>query len=134
METFLNLVWALLVALMFGLWLHFAPRSGSNRRVDSPQIQFVALVVLILLLFPVISVTDDLQAVQNPAETDSCQRRDHVCVTAHSPSPAVAAPPQLAFAGLSIPYFRLAAPSGLFTPVVDNPALARIENRPPPAA
>jgi len=69
METVLNLAWALLVMLMFGLWMRFAPHTGPNRRGDSPRIQFVALAVLILLLFPVISVTDDLQAIQNPAET-----------------------------------------------------------------
>ena len=134
MEVFLNLVWALLVALIFGLWLRFAPRSGPSRRVDSTRIQFVALAVLILLLFPVISVTDDLQAVQNPAETDSCQRRDHVCVAPHSLSPAVAALPLPVFSGPSLACIHLAAPSSLLTPVVDNPALACIENRPPPAA
>jgi hypothetical protein len=134
MEAILNLVWALLVMLMFGLWLRFAPRTGPNRRRDSGQIQFVALAVLILLLFPVISVTDDLQAIQNPAETDSCQRRDHVCPTPHSIFPAVATLPLPVFSGPSFAYFRLTAPSSLLTPVVDNPALARIENRPPPAA
>jgi hypothetical protein len=134
MEAILNLVWALLVMLMFGLWLRFAPRPGLNRRVDSRRMQFVALAVLILLLFPVISVTDDLQAIQNAAETDSCQRRDHVCPTSHSIFPAVAALPLPAFAGLSFGILHLAAPASLLAPVVDNPALARIENRPPPAA
>jgi hypothetical protein len=134
METVLNLVWALLVALMFGLWLRFAPRSCPNRRVDSPPIQFVALAVLILLLFPVISVTDDLQAIQNPAETDTCQRRDHVCGTPHSLFPAVAALPLPAFAGLSFGILHLAVPAGLLAPVVANPAVASIQIRPPPAA
>ncbi len=134
METALNLVWALLVALMFGLWLRFAPPISPNRRVDSRGMQFVALAVLILLLFPVISVTDDLQAIQNPAETDSCQRRDHVCSTPHSIFPAVAALPLPAFSGLSFAYLLLAAPSALSAPVVANSALAPIQNRPPPAA
>lgn len=134
METVLNLVWALLAALMFGLWLRLAPRTGPSQRVDSPRIQFAALAVLILLLFPVISVTDDLQAVQNPAETDSCQRRDHVCVTPHSIFPAVAALPLTAFSGLSFVYIRMEAPSRLIAPVVANLALASVQNRPPPAA
>ena len=134
METVLNLVWALLAALMFGLWLRFAPRTGPCQRGHSPKMQFVALAVLIMLLFPVISVTDDLQAIQNPAETDSCQRRDHVCATPHSIFPAVAELPLPGFSGLSFAYLRLAAPSSLPTPVVANPALASIQNRPPPAA
>jgi hypothetical protein len=134
METVLNLVWALLAALMFSLWLRFAPRIGPSRRGDSPKMQFVALAVMILLLFPVISVTDDLQAIQNPAETDSCQRRDQVCSTPHSIFPAVAALPLPAFSGLSFAYFPMQAPSNLPAPVVASPALASIENRPPPAA
>jgi hypothetical protein len=134
METILNLVWALLVALMFGMWLRFAPRIGPCRRVDSRRMQFVALAVLILLLFPVISVTDDLQAIQNPAETDSCQRRDHVCVTPHSVFSAVAALQLPAFSGPLFAYLLLAAPSDLPAPVVANAALASIQNRPPPAA
>jgi len=134
METVLNLAWALLVMLMFGLWLRFALRTGPNRRGDSPRIQFVALAVLILLLFPVISVTDDLQAIQNPAETNSCQRRDHVCVIQHSVFSAVAELPLPAFSGLFIAYLRFAAPSGLPAPIMANPALASIQNRPPPAA
>jgi hypothetical protein len=134
METVLNLVWALVVALMFVLWLRLAPHNAPKRGVDSPQVQFVALAVLIMLLFPVISVTDDLQAIQNPAETDSCQRRDHVCSTPHSIFHAVAVLPLPAFSGLSFAYFRLAAPSSLLSPDVTNPALASVQNRPPPAA
>jgi hypothetical protein len=134
METVLNLAWALLAALMFCLWLRFSTRNGPNRQVDSPRMQFVALAVLILLLFPVISVTDDLQAVQNPAETDSCQRRDHVCSAPHYVFPVVAGLPLPAFAGLSFAYRRLVAPGTPSTTAVANPALAPIQNRPPPAA
>lgn len=134
METILNLVWALLAALMFGLWLRFAPSTCLNRRADSRRMQFVALAALILLLFPVISVTDDLQAIQKPAETDSCQRRDHVCVTPHSITHAVGALPPPAFAGLSFAFIPITAPGSLLTPVVANPALAPIQNRPPPVA
>jgi hypothetical protein len=134
METILNLVWASLAALMFGLWLWFPPRTGLNGQADSRRIQFVALAVLILLLFPVISVTDDLQAIQNPAETDCCQRRDHACVTQHSILPSVAALPLPAFAALSFVFISMPAPSSLLAPVIANPALASIQSRPPPAA
>jgi hypothetical protein len=134
METVLNLVWALLAALMFGVWLRFAPRTSLNGRADSRKMQFVALAVLTLLLFPVISVTDDLQAIQSPAETDSCQRRDHVCVTPHATFPAVGALPLPVFAGLSLAFISMATPSNLPAPVVANPAIASIQNRPPPAA
>jgi hypothetical protein len=132
METVLNLAWALLAALMFCLWLRHSPLVGPNRRADSLGLQFVALTVLILLLFPVISVTDDLQAAQNPAETTSCQRRDHVCSAPHHVFPAVAAIPPPAFAGLTLGVPHLAKQYELLTPVVASRALASIQSRPPP--
>ena len=129
MELVLNLAWVLLATLMFCLWLRIASRTGGGRRM-----QFVALAVLLLILFPVISVTDDLQAVQNPAETDSCQRRDHGYAAPHAISSPVAALPLPAFTELSFGFLRVAAPGSFATPVIDHPALHPIQNRPPPAA
>jgi len=129
MELCLNLAWVLLAALIFFLWLRLAPRSGA-----SPRMQFVALALLILILFPVISVTDDLQAALNPAETDTCLRRDHACSTPHSIFPAVAGLPLAAIAERSIGIRRIAAPSHLAAPTLDHPALVSVQNRPPPAA
>jgi len=63
MELVLNLAWALSAVVFFCIWLRHARHAGADRRT-----QLVALAVLILILFPVISVTDDLQAMQNPAE------------------------------------------------------------------
>ncbi len=129
MELVLNFAWVLLATLMFCLWPRFAPRGGADRRMG-----FVALALLILILFPVISVTDDLQAARNPAETDSCQRRDHVVSSAHSIFPEVAALPLPALADLSFGLLRAAAPGSLNAPLVDHPAFAPIQDRPPPAA
>jgi hypothetical protein len=129
MELSLNLAWILLAAAMFRWWLRFSPRTGSNKRM-----QFVALAVIILILFPVISVTDDLQAAQNPAEADSCLRRDHACSTPHSIFPPVAALPLPVFADLSFGILRIATPGGLPAPVIEHPVLAPIQNRPPPVA
>jgi len=129
MELVLNLAWVLLAALLFCLWLRSAPRIGVDRRT-----QFAALAVLLLILFPVISVTDDLQAVQNPAETDSLLRRGHGCSTAHTIFPAVASLPLPAVAEMSFGVLCMATPGHLLAPVLDHPALAPIQNRPPPVA
>src|ERR1700677_1553897 len=102
MELLLNLAWVLLATLMFYLWLRFAPLRGVR-----PQLQFVALAVLLLILFPVISVSDDLQAVQNPAEADCLVRRDHG-PTLHTILTPIAALPLLAVAGVSFSVFRMA--------------------------
>jgi hypothetical protein len=131
MELTLNLAWALLAALMFCLWLRFGVSIGPRRRM-----QFVALAVLILILLPVISVTDDLQAAQNPAEADAyylCTRRDHVAVSPHSIFLALAALPLPVYAALAAGFPRFAAPRNLPLPLIDHPALAAIRNRPPPA-
>jgi len=129
MEILLNVAWVLLAGLMFCLWLQFAAREGVGRRR-----QFVALAVLLMILFPVISVTDDLQAALNPAETDSCLRRDYGCAVPHSIFPAVACLPLPAVAGPSFGFLRMATPGSLDAPIFENPALAPIQNRPPPVA
>jgi hypothetical protein len=129
MEFFLNIAWVLLAALMFGQWLRVTARTSADRRM-----QFVALMVLLLILFPVISVTDDLQALQNPAETDCCQRRGHAGATPHwAPSPA-ADLPLPAVCAVSFGVTRLAAPSNLDARVFDHPALVPIQSQPPPVA
>jgi hypothetical protein len=133
MELALNLAWIALASLMFCLWLRFAPRIGPDRHIADRRAQFVALAVLILILFPVISVTDDLQAIQNPAETDSCLRRNQIVVNAHSIVPAVAALPVPIFGKLSFVILHIPAPGNLPAPVINHPALASIQNRPPPA-
>jgi hypothetical protein len=129
MELALNLAWIVLTALMVGLWVRFAPHEGSSRRG-----QLVALALVILILFPVISVTDDLMTAQNPAETDCCQRKGHVCAIAQHtlhPSAALILP---AFSGFSSGSFQSAAQGYLSTPLVKVPAMGSIQNRPPPTA
>jgi hypothetical protein len=128
MELALNLAWFLLALVMVSLWLRQAPRQASQRRA-----QMIALGVLLIILLPAISMTDDLIAAQNPAEVDSSLRRDHEYVRPHAIFPAPAALLQLAFAGLSFDAHRQAAPRRVFAPAFPLPALAAIHNRPPPA-
>jgi hypothetical protein len=139
MESLLNLAWAVLAALMFCLWLRFSPHNGltqqmQDRGVESRQMQFVALIILILILFPVISVTDDLQAIQNPAETDSSLRRNQVGTIMHAVFPTVATLPPPALEEISFGFLRLTTPVSFPDLIVDCPALTSIQNRPPPVA
>jgi hypothetical protein len=131
MELLLNFAWVLLAALLFCLWLGLAPGTGTG---TSRRMQLVALAVLLLILFPVISVTDDLQAVQNPAEADCMVRRDHPCSTPHATPAPITALPLPVVAGLSFGVLSLAIPGSPQDPVINHPALAPIESRPPPAA
>ena len=83
MELTLNLAWMLLSAGMLWVLLRHAPREGKNRRM-----QLVALGVIALILLPVISVTDDLMVVQNPALTDTSPRKGHIWTAVQSMHPA----------------------------------------------
>jgi len=96
--------------------------------------QIAALAMLIVILFPVISVTDDLWSIQYAAETDTSLRRDHLAPNPHSILPVVAAPPELAAANPGVACRRLEAPLQTPLTAIDNPCLTPIENRPPPAA
>jgi hypothetical protein len=130
MELTLNLGWLAVALWMAFAWLRVAPRAGRERRA-----QFVALAVVILILLPAISMTDDLIAAQNPAEVDCCSvRRDHDGTHAHPNLPAPAALPLMAMAGFTESFSQLRAPSEAAAPRVQAPSLGPIQNRPPPAA
>jgi hypothetical protein len=129
MELILNLAWAVLASLGIYIWLRFGARTGANRRT-----QLVALAMLLLILFPVISVSDDILTFHNPAEADCCLRRDHVVSSPHSVLPALAGLPQPIFTELpsGMPRFIVLRNSPF--PTVDRPGLTAIQNRPPPTA
>ena len=71
MELLLNLAWAAVSVSLLVLWLT-SLRNGTSR-TDWRVI--IAFLLLVVLLFPVISMTDDLAAVQNPAEAEHIFRR-----------------------------------------------------------
>jgi hypothetical protein len=128
MEWILNFAWIAMAALMLMLWMSHAPQMGACRRT-----QLVALAVVILIMFPVISVTDDLLAAQITAETDGSQRKDHV-----------GAPPHYAphtTTNLILPVYmqlsdtlRFAKRINLASQLIVNPAKHSVLTRPPPFA
>lgn len=129
MEIFLNLAWLVVALLSVGLWLRFEHRTGKERRLP-----MIALVMLLLILFPVISVSDDLWSIQNPAETDASQRRDHIAPCPHCLLHVIATP-LASLLTLFRPETEYVSAPPLFATRADrNPARDSIENRPPPTA
>jgi hypothetical protein len=125
----LNLGWVVLATLMCCLWVRHARREGPR-----PQVQFIALALVLGAMFVVISIYDDMAMAQNPAETRCFQREDDSGAHAHVPlHPAVASTPTLA---VELPFntFCFAIAGSLLVPTVKVPALSSIQNRPPPAA
>lgn len=89
--------------------------------------------MLVVILFPVISVSDDLWSLQNPAETDTCHRRDQNGGHSQTHFPAAAALSEPSYAVPSFGFVSLEIPSPERHHGIANPALQAIENRPPPA-
>jgi hypothetical protein len=129
MELALNVAWLFLALFMVWAWVKYAPRQGADRRM-----QFVALALVILILLPAISMTDDLMAASNPAEIETCARRDHDWGHPHTLLPVTAALVVAFFHGFSLETVRVAAAHPLPTLVPNKPLLKSLETRPPPAA
>jgi hypothetical protein len=91
MELFLNLAWLSLSATL--VWGYFAiTHSAAPRR---KWLAVVALALLILVLLPAISMTDDLAAINNPGEIDHFLRRNGTPLPQHTDVAAVAIVPLL---------------------------------------
>lgn len=104
----------------------------DGNRADRGR-QLVAIAVLITILFPVISVSDDLLAIQNACEADNYLRRDHLIPShTHPVQPALTLMATVIFAGIGFGFVRLVAPSVRPIHEPAHPELASIDNRPPP--
>lgn len=139
MENLLNCAWLLLVLALFAGWVYgmLSPRS---RKQDpgrpSWQLQLTALLVLTVLLFPVISITDDLAACTAPQEAERALRL-------HDPTQDVLLHQVFLPSALAWPE-RIAATlqTGASQPVEHEASLSRLldgtrhalDSRPPPHA
>jgi hypothetical protein len=74
-ELFFNLLWLALSFLLLGFWLLRKNRWADDSLRRSIAVQFIALALLIVVLLPVVSLTDDLQACTVPAESEHLSRR-----------------------------------------------------------
>lgn len=92
----------------------------------------MALALLILVLFPVISVTDDLMAAANPAETEMLSRRNLQFSASIVAIPAILRPGDSVLTETDAPRLGLIASLEFQVSVPAAPALAPVENRPPP--
>ena len=131
MELALNLFWVGLAIFLAELWLCHSPAGMKDRRD-----QYIALALILIILLPAVSMTDDLLAAQNTFEIDSSLAlRGH-----HDWTPKnVILPPAFA---LLIPFFASISPQvqnamvadALALPSPGDLATSTIDSRPPPAA
>jgi hypothetical protein len=76
LEILFNLLWVALSAALAGLWLLCRAARTNDSLGTSTRMQITALAVLVVVLFPVVSLTDDLLAYTAPAEVEHLVRRD----------------------------------------------------------
>ena len=94
MEILSNVVWVTVALVLCGVWfVQSRCLRGASLRSGSGA-QLIALIVLSVILLPVISVSDDLQASLNPAEVERCCARS-------DQHPPLLDPPPPAPAGLA---------------------------------
>ncbi len=130
MEFFLNLAWlSLSIVLVWG-YCAFVRSPQPKRK----WLAVVALALLIFVLLPAISMTDDLAAINNPGETDHW--RDGTPLPPHSDIAVVAIVPLLlgifaiGVARISGEQFKLRS----LPFVLLDGALRSLGLRPPPSA
>lgn len=92
--------------------------------------------VLIAILLPAISISDDLLAMQNATETDSYVRRQQLVSNgAHPLAPRMDTTlPASVQQGITVAKLGLAPPPAPSTLQFKVPGMVTIQNRPPPAA
>jgi hypothetical protein len=82
METILNLIWLAVTLAALWEWRFRWAASRRDSRCDVRQ-ETIAIVCLLALLFPVISLSDDLHPDIVPADTASSKRM-HCLLVAHA--------------------------------------------------
>lgn len=75
MELLLNLLWLLLALPAYWLW-RYSRSAPKNREFDALRC-FLALGCLLVILFPVVSATDDLHAMR--AEMEESPNKKSIC-------------------------------------------------------
>jgi hypothetical protein len=72
-EILLNCVWLVLGLLLITTWSAHAWRTGTcgaDGLLPPRHLQFTAILILLILLFPVISVTDDIAVCTAPRDAE----------------------------------------------------------------
>ncbi len=115
MELLLNLIWVLLAVPAFWLWRREALPAAHRSRYLNPVRCVLALGFVLLLLFPVISATDDLRAMQ--PETEECPSGRRACRNAENEKDHV---PHMGTAPALVAMFTTFAPADEFHGLVSS--------------
>ena len=135
MELLCNFAWATVIVALWSCWF-VRRRSARISPLPAIALQLISLAALTAILLPVISITDDLQAANNPAEVErSAGKRDHLFSfqQAHHGAPGIVALVVPAFRPSLLTRFSL-LPTDSADPSEGTAHLLAPWSRPPPAA
>jgi hypothetical protein len=134
-ELLLNFLWLSVSVALILFWVRATLRGETEVNLTA----VVAIVLLLALLLPVISITDDLIASDSPTESEHLVRRVEMPLLHLTPHaailPEMALLTALLFLGYTILLARLSRFTLRFSPRVPMEGFARTAGvRPPPAA
>ena len=84
-ELGLNLLWLAASVGLGALLLVSRRKAMSGEYVHSHSTAWISYLILVAMLFPVISMTDDLQAMVVPADSEQIVRRCETFAPGHAP-------------------------------------------------
>jgi hypothetical protein len=133
MELFLNLVWISLVAL--ALFRFSRGRSVSGQLARAPyRNSLIALACVMVLLFPIVSASDDLHPTQAVVE-EASKRVQLAVAPLHllqtSPPPSLLPAALTLFLMSSLVVLQRLHPSALKARLLDGPAVSSAGRAPP---
>lgn len=75
MEALFNLAWVAVTFALFAMWLAITRTRRKDSLLPPVGVQLIAIAMLAVILLPVISLSDDLQAAPTLAESEHLNRR-----------------------------------------------------------
>ncbi len=135
MELLLNFAWLVLSTSLALLWIRELRFVSADSKQPSRTIQLLALAMLIVILLPVISMTDDMQALTT-AEVEHVTRRADLLPNSDQPAELVIPPDADLFPSRSVfnlQTFARVEPS-LEKAHPQSGSIRQSANRPPPLA
>ena len=133
MELFLNIAWVVLSTSLALLWIKRSHNVSDGSRQQDWKVQLLALAMLILILLPVISMTDDIQAM-SAAEIEHVMRRADLLPSTDQPVDPVVPLDANLLPGKHPCNLRAFAYVELYIPNIRPQAgsIRQMANRPPP--
>jgi hypothetical protein len=140
MELLCNLGWLAVTIAFWGFWCAQG-RQGKRRAkrqllLPAIAVQLISLCALTAILLPVISITDDLQASNNPAEVERGAGKRNQFLNLHHVSHGVPGAIALTVSCLRQPLLRRLAilPINFAVPAQGTAQVLPQWSRPPPVA